>query len=112
MSELKTVYSKLFKTELASQKVELATIYDNIQQTIDDSNKDFFSALDLKNKAANLSQKSLDKNRALLKELNRAETLIKDLGIDSELKKVQDAKVKVESAIKIIDKAITVLLSV
>ena len=112
MSEQKTVFNKLFKADLASQKVDLATIYDNIQQTIDDSNKDFFSALDLKNKAANLSQKSLDKNRALLKELNRAEVLIKDLGIDSELKKVQDAKVKVESAIKIIDKAITVLLSV
>jgi hypothetical protein len=30
MSELKTVYNKLFKTELSSQKVELATIYDNI----------------------------------------------------------------------------------
>jgi len=34
MSELKTVYSKLFKTELASQKVELAAI-DDIEKILD-----------------------------------------------------------------------------
>jgi hypothetical protein len=39
MSELKTVYNKLFKTELASQKVELAAI--------DDINKRFKNPIEL-----------------------------------------------------------------
>lgn len=34
MSELKTVYNKLFKTELASQKIELAAI-DDIEKILD-----------------------------------------------------------------------------
>jgi predicted nucleic acid-binding Zn-ribbon protein len=35
MSELKTVYNKLFKTELASQKIELASVKE-LQKTISD----------------------------------------------------------------------------
>jgi hypothetical protein len=107
--ELKKLGNKLF---LGTHKVELATLYDNITKTLDDANKEFFDALELKNKAAKLADVSYKKNVQLLKEIEKVESLIKQIGLDSELKKVQDSKQKVQDALRIIDKAITVLLSV
>ena len=95
-----------------NQKFELATIYDNIKQTIIDANKDHIQSLDYVSKASKLSKNSLDKNRALLKEIEKAEILLKDLGLDSEIKKVQDAKNLVNSNISAIDKTISNLLSI
>lgn len=113
MSEQKVVFNKLFKKEeLASQKVELATIYDNLKGALAEANKEVIKALDLKSEAAKLAQVSINKNRELLKEINKAEVLIKDLGLDSELQKVQKAKAEVIGNLDAIDKILNKLLSV
>jgi hypothetical protein len=52
MSELKTVYNKLFKTELASQKVELAMDFSKIIKDTDTQLKSTSIASDKLNKAA------------------------------------------------------------
>jgi len=85
MSELKTVYSKLFKTELASQKVELALtddFYKNVQQGISEYVKadirlkeyikESKSVLDLFNSAGETllsASKSYDELERKIKEL-------------------------------------------
>ena len=112
MSELKTIGNKLFKTELGSQKIELATIYDDLKVTLQEANKEVIKALDLKSQAAKLTQVSINKNRELLKELNKAEGLIKDLGLDSELQKVQKAKSEVSGNLNALDTILNKLLSV
>lgn len=108
----KLVNERLFKTELGTHKIELATIYDNLKATLEEANKDVIKALDLKSQAAKLAQNSLNKNKQLIKELDKAEKLIKDLGLDSELTKVQKAKQEVNGNISSIDTIITRLLSV
>ena len=100
------------KTELATQKVDLATIYDDLKGALAEANKEVIKALDLKSQAAKLADISLKKNRELIKELDKAEKLIKDLGLDSELSKVQKAKAEVSSNINAIDTIINRLLSV
>jgi hypothetical protein len=112
MSELKRVMEILFKTELSSQKVELATIYDDLKGALAEANKEVIKALDLKSQAAKLTQVSINKNRELLKELNKAEVLIKDLGLDSELQKVQKAKSEVNGNLNALDTILNKLLSV
>jgi argonaute-like protein implicated in RNA metabolism and viral defense len=113
MTTEKLVFSKLFpKTELGTHEVELATIYDNLKGTLAEANKEVIKALELKNQAAKLADVSLKKNRELIKELDKAEKLIKDLGLDSELVKVQKAKSEVSGNINAIDNIINRLLSV
>jgi hypothetical protein len=112
MNELKNITNKLFKTELAAEKVELATIYDDLKGALAEANKEVIKALDLKTQAAKLADISLKKNRELIKELDKAEKLIKDLGLDSELAKVQKAKAEVSGNINAIDTIINRLLSV
>jgi len=112
MSELKRVMNTLFKTELATQKVELATIYEDLKGALAEANKEVIKALDLKSQAAKLTQVSINKNRELLKELNKAEVLIKDLGLDSELQKVQKAKSEVSGNLNALDTILNKLLSV
>jgi hypothetical protein len=103
---------KLHFQKLNEQRVEFKTIYDDLKGTLAEANKEVVRALDLKNQAAKLAQTSLNKNRELMKELNRAEGLIKDLGLDSELQKVQKAKAEVNGNINAIDTIINRLLSV
>jgi hypothetical protein len=103
---------RLHFQKLNEQKIEFKTIYDDLKGTLAEANKEVAKALDLKNQAAKLAQTSLNKNRELMKELNRAEGLIKDLGLDSELQKVQKAKSEVTSNINTIDNIITKLLSI
>jgi hypothetical protein len=112
MSTLKNVGNKLFKVELENHNVELATIYDDLKGTLAEANKEVIKALELKNQAAKLADISLKKNRDLIKELDKAERLIKDLGLDSELTKVQKAKAEVSGNINAIDTIINRLLSV
>jgi glycine cleavage system H lipoate-binding protein len=112
MSTLKNVANKLFKVELESHKVDLATIYDDLKGALAEANKEVIKALELKNQAAKLADVSLKKNRELIKELDKAEKLIKDLGLDSELTKVQKAKAEVSGNINAIDTIINRLLSV
>jgi len=109
----KNVFGKLFtKTELSKHEIELATIYDDLKGTLAEANKEVIKALELKNQAAKLADVSLKKNKELIKELDKAERLIKDLGLDSELAKVQKAKSEVNGNINAIDTIINRLLSV
>ena len=112
MNTLKSVGNKLFKVELENHNIELATIYDDLKGTLAEANKEVIKALELKNQAAKLADISLKKNRDLIKELDKAEKLIKDLGLDSELTKVQKAKAEVSGNINAIDTIINRLLSV
>ena len=111
---MKTKEEVLIKLGEQTKKVnvEFATIYENIKQTLSDANKDFFRALDLKNDSAKLCQNSIKENRLLLKEIEKAESLLKQIGLESELKKVQDARNQVNSNISIIDKALNNFLSI
>jgi hypothetical protein len=104
--------AKLGKTELSEVKVELATIYDDLEGSIKQANQGVIKALELKSQAAKLTKESIDKNKELIKELNKVEPLIKQIGLDSELKKVQDAKNKVNGNINTIEKIYNSLLAI
>lgn len=112
MSTLRQIGNKLFKEELSNQKVELATIYDNLKATLENANKPFFEALDLRGKCSKLCRDSITKNQDILKELNKIEPLIKEIGLDSELKKVQNAKAEVNKNISIINEALSNFLAI
>lgn len=104
----KNVLNKMYASEV---KVELATIYDDLNGTIAEANQGAMKALDMAKQGATLCKESINKNNALLKELDRAEGLIKQLGLDSELKKVQNAKVLVNKNLDTIQKIYTDLLA-
>ncbi len=100
------------EVKLGKHEVELATIYDDIKGTMKEANIDFINALEYRSKAITLCKLSLVKNQNLLKELNKAESLIKQIGLDSELKKVTDAKNQVLVNIKTIETTITEFQSI
>lgn len=104
----KNVLGKMYASEV---KVELATIYDDLSGTIVEANQGFMKGLDMAKQGAKLCKQSIDKNNALLKELNRAEGLIQQIGLDSELKKVQNAKVQVTQNLKTIEEVYTNILA-
>lgn len=106
------INTALHQTELAKHEVELKTIYDDLRGTLDEANTGFIKALDLRGQASKLCRESITKNQAILKELNRAEGLIKDIGLDSELTKVQKAKAEVEKNIKVIDEALSNFMAI
>ncbi len=112
IAEMERNASELQGVELAKHEVELATIYDDLRGTLDQANVGFIKALDLKSQAAKLCKESLTKNQAILKELDKAESLIKQIGLDSELKKVQAAKSEVNKNMQIIDTAYKNFLSI
>jgi hypothetical protein len=101
----KKVYDINSSTELSKHEIELATIYDDLAGTMKQANAGFIQALDLRGKCANFCRESLTKNQDILKELNKVEPMLKSIGLDSELKKVQNAKSEVNKNISIIDKA-------
>jgi hypothetical protein len=104
--------AELQGVELAKYEVELKTIYDDLSGTLKEANTGFFKALDLRGQASKLCRESITKNQAILKELSRAEGLIKEIGLDSELTKVQKAKSEVERNIKLIDEALSNFLAI
>jgi hypothetical protein len=110
----KEVLEKLYgsKVELSEVNVDLATIYDDLEGSIKQANQGVIKALELKSQAAKLTKESIDKNNELMKELNKVEPLIKQIGLDSELKKVQDAKNKVNLNISAIEKIYNSLLAI
>jgi hypothetical protein len=87
-------------------------ILSNISGSITEANKEVVKALELKGEAAKLAQISLKKNKDLIEELTKAESLLKQIGLDSELAKVQKAIQEINGNIKGIDSIITRLLSV
>jgi hypothetical protein len=110
-----TIYKKLFteeKLKLESHEIELATIYDNLKGVIDSANSGFIKALDLRGQCARLCRDSINKNKDILKELNKVEPLLKQVGLDSEIKKVTRAQQEVSKNISIIDTALNNFLSI
>lgn len=108
----KEIADKLFKTELSEQqKVEFATIYDDLNGSIREANRGFLQATFSVSKAQKEIRKSIDDNKSLLKELNKAEVLIKQVGLDSELKKVQKAQSIVSENLNAIEKYYNNLLT-
>ena len=113
----KSVLKKLFSekeqsVELSEVPVELATIYDDLQGSIKEANSGVIKALELKSQAVKLTKQSIDANKALMKELNKAESLIQQIGLDSELKKVQKAKADVNGNLATIEKIYNQFLSI
>jgi hypothetical protein len=102
---------KAQKQELSAEKVELATIYDDLSGSIKEANGGFIQATDLISKANRLVKKSILDNEALIKELDKAETLIKQIGLDKELTKVQKAKSQVNENLNALEKYYSGLLS-
>ena len=114
MNKLNDIFKMISQMEknaeevnLGAHKVNLATIYDDIKGTLTEVNKDYIAALGYTGKAITLCKLSLVKNQNLLKELNKAESLIRQIGLDSELKKVLNVKNQVALNIKQIEKTIT-----
>ena len=108
MSELKTVFDKLFKTELASQKVELGLL-DDIKSDFNFVDKDFGAIYDgfyndiesAKNKQS-LIKNDLPKLDVVEKNIVQATQKLKDLGLDNqigELSKISDKIKKYKSDI-------------
>lgn len=89
MSEQKTVFNKLFKADLASQKVELATI-DNLKKGIEEGKKqeanlysDFKAALNgVISKAGQIESKYNTLLSNINEPLFQAEKQAKELGLD------------------------------
>ena len=72
----KEIADKLFKAELSEQqKVEFATIYDDLNGSIREANMGFVQATDFVSKAQKEVRKSINDNEALLKELNKADKI-------------------------------------
>jgi hypothetical protein len=111
MSNLNTILNKLGKieaiheTNLGKHEVELATIYDNIKGSIETASKPFIEAINNNSKNVKLCKQALDNNKNLLKEIDKVEGLIKSIGLDSELKKLQNAKSQILQNINTIKKA-------
>ena len=103
--------AQIQKEELSAEKIEFATIYDDLSGSIKQANSGFIQGVDLVSKALKLVKSSISDNEFLLKELDKAESLIKQIGLDNELKKVQKAQSQVKDNISALDKYYTNLLS-
>jgi hypothetical protein len=88
MSELKTVYSKLFKTELASQKVELGLVddinksrleNDNVENSLIDEVTKGINALD---NSVKVIDKAILSSKNVMEQIDKAKIIAKDLGVD------------------------------
>ncbi len=111
MNYFKNLSEEQNRLNLKSEKVEFATIYDDLKGSIGNANKGFVEATKLVSKAQKEVKKSISDNKTLLKELDKAEKLIKDIGIDSELKKVQKAQNQVKENINELDSYLTNLIT-
>lgn len=108
MNTRKTVYNKLFteKTELAKHEVELGVLQD-IEKEMSIANQGIFKSIDLAKSALKPAQESLRLNKELLVKLQNFTKQVKDLGILSPQKEVENGIVQVKENIKLIEKLIT-----
>ncbi len=99
MSEQKTVFNKLFKADLASQRVELSNI-DNLKRIISDGKSIYDRGVDFINKKTSLQKEAKVLNKDAKGLLVGGEKLLdefiksaKDLGIDiNSIKEVEQAR--------------------
>jgi len=100
MSELKTVYSKLFKTELASQKVELASIdkYISEYNKISSSNTTIY--LDKLSQIRKDVQKGIEQVGDYQDKIKKILSGLKDLGLNDEIGPFQSLKNDIDNDFK------------
>jgi hypothetical protein len=108
MNTRKTVYNKLFteKVELAKHEVELGVLQD-IEKEMSIANQGIFKSIDLAKSALKPAQEALRLNKELLVKLQNFTKQVKDLGILSPQKEVENGIVQVKENIKLIEKLIT-----
>jgi len=108
-SNIKKVYSKLPKVELA--KVELGLV-DDIKEEMKTANSGAISAIDLAFKAIPLAEKSLKLNKSLLKKIENTKKAAKELGATDVLKTLQKQETQIKSNIDEVNKLIKGLNSI
>jgi hypothetical protein len=108
MNTRKTVYNKLFteKVELAKHEIELGVLQD-IEKEMSIANQGIFKSIDLAKSALKPAQEALRLNKELLVKLQNFTKQVKDLGILSPQKEVENGIVQVKENIKLIEKLIT-----
>ena len=108
MNTRKTVYNKLFteKVELSKHEVELGVLQD-IEKEMSIANQGIFKSIDLAKSALKPAQEALRLNKELLVKLQNFTKQVKDLGILSPQKEVENGIVQVKENIKLIEKLIT-----
>ena len=106
MSTKNRVFKKLAeesKTELSTQKVELALV-DDIRAEMAQANKGAIKGIDMIESAKRPLENSLRDNRELFKKLQRTKKSAIELGANDILKELQKYERQVEENIKSIDK--------
>jgi len=112
MNTLKTIYDKLGdKTELAKHEVELGILQD-IEKELITANAGAIKAITLANQAKKPAQDSLQLNKQLLIKFQNFTKQVKDLGILSSQKEVENGIVKVKENIKAIENLISNLSTI
>lgn len=94
------------KVELASHEVELGMLQD-IEKEMSIANQGIFKSIDLAKSALKPAQEALRLNKELLVKLQNFTKQVKDLGILSPQKEVENGIVQVKENIKLIEKLIT-----
>ena len=106
----KTILNKMQAIN-AAEKTELATIYDDISGAMKQANSGAIQVIDQVPKMIGKLKDSLRDNKALIKELDKAEGVVKSIGLDSELKKISKARTQVEKNINSIEDMLNSLYS-
>ena len=106
MKTQREVFNKLFKedkTELETQKVELALI-DDIRSEMATANKGAIKGIDMIEAAKKPLENSLRDNKSLVKKLERTKKSAIEIGASEILREVQKFEQQVKENIKAIDK--------
>lgn len=92
MNTLKNVGKKLFKTELAAQKVELGLIqdiqsdFDFVSKNFGDIYDKFWNSIETSKNLQSLLKSDLDKYSKIEKEIALAKQKLQDLGLENQSK--------------------------
>jgi hypothetical protein len=107
MNTRKTVYNKLFaeKVELSAYEVQLGLLQD-IEKELVTANAGAIKAIDLANAAKKPAETSLKANKDLLVKFQNFVTQMKELGILSPQKEVENGITRVKENIKAIENLI------
>jgi Skp family chaperone for outer membrane proteins len=94
MNELKNVTNKLFKTELASKKLELGLIQDIqsdfnfVSKNFGDIYDKFWNSIETSKNLQSLLKTDLDKYSKIEKDIISAKQKLQDLGLESQSKEL------------------------
>lgn len=99
-------FDKVNETKLAKHRVELGVLQD-IEKEMSIANQGVFKSIDLAKSALKPAQESLRLNKELLVKLQNFTKQVKDLGILSPQKEVENGIIKTKENIKMIETLIT-----